>query len=147
MKGLTILETMIAVSVIGIVSMLFYTALSEFHAQSSVGTGANIVMGVLRDARARTLSGKSNMQYGVHFETTRTVLFEGAAYNTGAPTNEVFAIPTGAHISTINLGGASDIIFSRITGFASASGTVIVSAVRNVLQTKTISIVSTGIIQ
>ncbi len=146
-RGVTLMELVVVVAVLGVVSVLFYSALSEFRANAGVDAGANLVIGVLRDARARTLSGKANTQYGVHFETARTVLFEGGSYDAVAPTNEAFMLPMGAQISNINFGGPTDIIFTRLTGFSSASGTIVVSALRDSAQKKTVSINSVGIIQ
>lgn len=142
--GFTLIELIISITIISIVVVLITSGFNSFRESSHLTEAHSAILGTLRDARSRTLSGEKNTQYGVHFETNRIVLFAGSSYDSGFSSNEVYNLPSLARISSINLGGATDVIFVRLTGSAPASGTITLQSIPNNSKIKTITIFSSG---
>lgn len=145
--GITLIELIISITIISIMVILATSGFNSFRESAQLNEAQSVILGTLRDAKSRTLSGEKNTQYGVHFETNRIVLFAGSSYDSGSSSNEVYNLPSLARISSINLGGSSDVIFARLTGSASANGTITIESVSNPSKTKTITILSSGNIE
>jgi hypothetical protein len=104
------------------------------------------ILSLLAEARALTISAKGGTVYGVHFESQKEVLFSGAAYPAGNPSNRVRPVHDDVRISSILLsGGGSDVVFNKFTGATSQSGTLTLTSVRDAAETKTITITATGV--
>src|SRR3989344_5087517 len=145
MKGFTLLEILISIAVISVVTVLIVSGFSSFRESARLNEAQSQILGILRDARNRTLSSEKNTQYGVHFENSRAVLFLGSFYNSGSASNEPYLFPPTTRISEIGFGGPVDVIFTRLSGSASASGTVTIESISNTSKIKTITIISSGI--
>ena len=146
-NGFTLIELLISTAVIVVLVILFYGGFTSFRESSQLSEAHSVIVGMLRDARSRTLSSEKNTEYGVHFETNHTMLFLGNVYDSGSSSNEIYNFPSLARISSINLGGSTDIVFARLAGSASASGTITLESVSNPSKTKTITILSSGSIE
>ena len=138
---------LITFAVIAIVSGIFVSSFSSFRsAQDLAETQANII-GIINDARARTLASDSNSNYGVHFETAKTVLFKGNVYSAPDPSNEIYTVPGSVEISSISLtGGTVDIVFTRLNGTTAASGTISIRSKRTG-STAVITLEPTGVVK
>src|SRR3989344_466159 len=148
MRGVTMLEILITLSIIVIVATMLINVFSDFRAAGELDEAQANVVGILKDARSRTLSSKNDMVYGVHFTETQVVLFLGSSYGAGVSTNEPYSIPRTVRISSIALtGGASDTVFTRLQGTTTASGTITLQSKRDTAKTKTVTILSTGNVQ
>ena len=140
------MEAVVVIGVMGIILLLLHSAFSEFLTRSNVSEVQTNVVGLLRDARARTLASESAAIYGVHFDmlASRVVLFKGAAYSAGDAANEPYQLPPAMAINSVNLGGSVDIVFQALTGYASASGTVVFQSKRESSHRATTTILGTG---
>lgn len=147
MKAFTLIETLVAIAVLGLLAAIVMNGLSSFQESGELSRSADIVSGVLRDARGRTLASKNNLAYGVHFDTEQFVLFEGAVYDSGAVSNEVTTLPFRIEVSTIALGGGDDIVFSRLSGEASVMGTITLRAKRSPSKTKIVQVYQSGVVE
>ena len=138
------METIVTIAILAIALALLVSVLSGFRSAGYLIDSDTHIINMLRDARARTLSSKGDTQYGVHFEAGRAVLFVGNTYHAAAGTNEIYSLPAGVSISTITLGGGSDVVFARLSGMPSASGTITIQLKQDPAQTKTVTILATG---
>lgn len=145
--GVTLLESLIGIAIVVVLITLIWSGFSSFRESAQLNEAHSVILGMLREARSRTLSSEKNTQYGVHFEPTQIVLFGGSSYNSGSASNEPYAFPPLARISSINLGGPMDVVFARLIGNASVSGTITIESVSNISKTKTITILSSGNIE
>ncbi len=147
-KGITLLELIIALAIIALVAVLIGGVFSSFRTNNVLTTADSIVVGLLRDARGRTLASESNSNYGVHFVNTKAGVCKGDSYNAASSTNEADLLRFDREISSINLtGGASDVVFTRLYGTTTASGTITLRPKSDTSKTRDISILSTGGIQ
>lgn len=145
--GFTFIEFIISIAIIAIVAVLVVSGFSSFRESVHLNETQAGILGILRDARTRTLSSEKNTVYGVHFESTKAVLFLGNSYNPNSSSNEQYLLPFGARISLISLGGPVDVVFSRLSGSASASGAITIESTANPSKTKTITIISSGAVE
>lgn len=145
--GITFIELLISIAIITVLVILVISGFNSFRESAQLNEAHSTILDMLHDARSRTLSGEKNTQYGMHFETNQAVLFSGASYSSGFASNEPYTLPPLSRISSINLGGPVDIVFARLTGVASASGTIIIESTPNPSKTKTITVFSSGNIE
>ncbi len=144
-QGLTIIEVLVA---LGILTLLAGVVLGVFPAyRRSVNLNTAVETGtvLLAKARTRTLASVGATRHGVHFETSRMVLFRGATYNALDPANEVADLPNGVEIFSITLnGGGVDVVFDRLTGGTNSFGTVTLRSSADPEKTKVLTILKTG---
>ena len=146
-RGFTFLEILIVLGVLAILATIVTTALSNFRTHALLAEVKNRALSELNLAKSQTLGSEENAQYGVHFETLKIVRFKGAAYSASDPGNAIYELPTGVEISSVALGGPAEVIFERLTGRASAAGTVTVSLLSDANASSTITIFSSGLAQ
>lgn len=147
-NGFTLLEIILGLAVIAIISGILLSAFASFREAGQLTEAHSSIIGILKDARSRTLASKNNSNYGAHFEETKTVLFKGSAYSSSDTSNETYLLPAGIKISSVDLtGGAVDTVFTRLLGTTTASGSVTISSRHNGGQSKTITILSTGVVK
>lgn len=136
--------------VIAIIGLLIAIALPNFFAmrknQVLKNTVDNIVS-FIKTAKSQTLASINSSEYGVHFETSKVVIFKGKTYSANAADNVSLDIISPASITSITLGGApvgsGEIYFKKVSGEPNFAGTITVSTSDI---SKTISISSLGAI-
>ena len=144
-RGLTLIEILLALAIVGIVSAVGMSALSNANKNQALTLESEKVLSLLSRARSETLAAKDSSAFGVHFETSKAVLFKGPTYGAGASGNDIQALSDLVTISSISLsGGTSDVVFQKLTGAASASGTIRLSLLSNASASTTITIAPTG---
>lgn len=148
MRGVTLLEMIIALAIVALVAVLAAGVFSSFRTNNVLTTADSIVIGLLRDAHGRTMASQSNSNYGVHFESTQAVLFKGDVYNAADPLNEAYLLPSDIEISSISLtGGGNEVVFTRLYGKTASPGTVTLRSKSDNSKTRVITVLSTGGIQ
>ena len=127
-RGITLIEMLVVVAILAILAGIGTLALTSFRSAKTLSADSARVVSMLADARARTLASIDDSQYGVHFATDRSILFKGTSYTDGAATNVTLTLSSNVSISDISLpGGGSDVLFSRLTGKTSQSGSITLS--------------------
>lgn len=145
-SGITVIELLIVVAIFILIGAVMVGVFRGLQTDSNIAAATEIVISSLRQARSQTLASINDEQYGVYFASTSVTVFVGDTYNPSDSENEISLLPRGTEISSINLGGSSEIIFSRLTGGSSASGTVVVSSLQNTSEFRTITINFVGLI-
>jgi prepilin-type N-terminal cleavage/methylation domain-containing protein len=137
-RGFTLLETVIVVAIIGSLAVVSMVVLQGLHRSSALRVGGSEVYRALTDARSKTLSSDGDTVYGVRIASTSVTRFEGATYSAGNSTNEVYTFEAGVTATGTIVTGGTSIVFRRLTGEPSATGTVYV---RNESKTATTTVV------
>ena len=147
MRGFTLIEIIIAITIAAILFAIIVSGFSGLRQNSDMNLAVDDSISFLQDARAKTLSSVNTSAYGVHFETTKFVLFQGGTYNAGDSTNKIRLLPSTIEISAYSFnGGGSDVVFKRLTGETGSYGSVTFRQTNNPSVTKTIQILSTGLV-
>lgn len=143
--GYTALEILISVGIIAILAFMVSTAFSGFRDSRIMEEASQGVVDALRETRSRTLASEKGKQFGVHFESSRLVIFSGQNFDENDPENEARNIPREVEIFNINFSGP-DIVFKRLTGEASPEGNVSLRLKKDLSETRAIYINSAGLI-
>ncbi len=147
MKGASLFEILVSLGIVLLLVAILSMALAAFRENSRLTEAQSGLLGLIKDARSRTLASVGNTNYGIHFEASQAVLFSGGAYDSLTSSNEPYILPANIEISSINLGGPSEVIFARLTGAASNAGTIVISPITDSAKTRTITVLPSGNIQ
>lgn len=124
-SGITIMEILIAVAILSVISTGIIIPFSKWRESRTLDVNTEGIMSLLNEARQNTLSSKDGFQYGVNFESARAVLFRGTTFVEPDVNNKEMSISPVLEISNIMLGGgATDVVFERLTGKTNNSGTI-----------------------
>lgn len=147
-RGVTLIELLVAISVLVVLSALLITAFSSYNRGQALGAASADIRGLIEDARNRTLSSKGDSQYGVYFASTTATLFSGSAFDPGNPVNALDTVELHFYVTITGIalnGGSDHIVFERLTGATNDSGTITLAQVSNAAITEVIVIEPTGL--
>jgi prepilin-type N-terminal cleavage/methylation domain-containing protein len=146
-RGLTIIELLIVISIFGIITLVIVKTFSLFNTNQALDKDTQAIVAFLDDAKSKTLASKDANQYGIHLASSSVTLFKGTSFSSSDPENKVYALDRTVYIFTQALvGGGTNIIFSRLTGETSQSGTITIASTR-ASSTRTVTIYKTGAIE
>ncbi|OHA15029.1 MAG: hypothetical protein A3G52_02790 [Candidatus Taylorbacteria bacterium RIFCSPLOWO2_12_FULL_43_20] len=144
-RGFTLVEVIIAISVIVILLSVILGSFYSFKKNQSVDKTSRNVFSLIEEARVLTLASREEARYGVHFENDSAVLFKNS-YVLGNAGNKVVDVSAPAVISEINLAGGNSVIFDRLIGSTANFGTVVIASVDGT-ENKIITIYKSGLAQ
>lgn len=144
--GFTVLELAIILAILSVLAAVIFTSMSSFRSGKALQVVSEDILSLVEEARGYTLSSKDGYAYGVHFESSRIVLFRGSPYLSGDSNNKAIDIDGAVEISAISLvGGGVEVLFQRLTGKTSQNGSIIIRLKSDTAKTKTIIIEKSGI--
>ena len=144
-RGLSMIELIIGVAIMAIILGLVIAGFSGYRNQAVLNQGTMAVLGLVRDARARTLVAKGNVAYGVHFDINQAVLFSGSVYQAGQAGNVAVSLPRGIGLATTSL-GVNELLFTKLSGEPNVSGSLRLYRLVNPAAATTITINPAGIV-
>lgn len=146
--GFTLIEVVIAIGILLLLSGIVLFAFGSMRGNYVLEGELQRVTSILKDARSRTISGKDDIQYGVHFASTSVTLFRGTVYNPNDLTNEVYVLDSRVSFGLVNLnGGILNTVFTKIKGTTDGYGTTTLNLVGNPSNYKTINIKPSGLVE
>ena len=150
--GFTFIEILVVVGIIVLFLGLSIPQLRSFQQGSYLKNTGQEVVAALRLAQSKTLASEGALQYGVHFDVVSTpnqyTLFQGSSYAArDTAKDKITVLQKTIEISSLSLGGTSEVVFLRLTGQASVSGTVTFRKIADPTLMKTVSILSSGAVQ
>ncbi|HEY4504653.1 MAG TPA: hypothetical protein VJI73_02685 [Candidatus Paceibacterota bacterium] len=145
--GISLLELVIVLAILITMVISGITSLSEFRTNVAVADSKEKIMLALSRARSKTLASELGNVYGVHFQTDKAVLFIGPIYIVSEPSNEEYVFDNRAQIYNISIADGSNVLFERLTGETSNTGTVILRAYNDKWLWSTTTIGASGLIE
>ncbi len=142
-KGLTLVELLVASAILAILLLLAIASYRVFTSQVDLETTSQQIISSLQVTRNQTLASEDESVYGVHFETSKYVLFKGATYDASDPDNKEHDLAS-SEIYEINLAGGNDVVYERIRGTTVNSGNIKVRLIADTSRSQTILINSSG---
>ncbi len=147
-KGFTIIELVLVIGIIAILSVVSLIGLSGRKNKTELDGATKQITALLREAQSKSVSQINGSAWGVHFENSTATapfyaLFSGLTYaSTSATSYYRLSAKILYATSSIALGAAKDIAFSQISGFATATSSVVlyVSGAPNISSTIAVGI-------
>lgn len=119
-KGFTLLEVIFVIAIAAIIFAVASPYAMDFYRRQLVEEARSNVTSALEQARHNAVLQKNDSNFGVHFIAGSYIIFQGDSYETRDPDfDQVFPM-----IDDIDLSGNPDIIYSKLTGEVSATGTI-----------------------
>lgn len=148
-KGFTLIEILVVMAISAIILMVVLSSFFDLVKVQALDKDFLSVASMVDMAKSQSINAKADSEYGVYFSTSSATLFKGADYVLGGIDNQVYNLNGRVNISAINLeqGNTDQIVFSKITGYASASGTVAISLKDESAIAKVITIHKTGTVE
>lgn len=138
-RGITFIELIIIVALVLILGMSSVAFYSRFFNQNAVANTVDQLIGELRKAQIYAMTGKNNTNWGVRYASNRMTLFSGYSYATRINGfDESFSVN-----SAISVTGITEVVFTRMTGTASATPTITVSGGGNI---ETVTVNAQGVV-
>ena len=145
-KGFSILEALLVLGILALLFTISLASFSQFGSGKTLDTAALAVLSTLETARSQTIASVGDSAYGVHFTSSSVVLFKGGTYVPGDPNNVTTALSERVTVSSIALaGGGADVVFAKVTGKASPTGTITVQLLADASKTKVVTIEASGL--
>ena len=145
-QGFTALEILIVVAIIGALVLVVLPQFSKNRELQVLKSGVQDTLSAVDKARVETLSSLNSSSYGVHFESSKVIIFKGTVFSANDANNETINIVSPASISNVTFGGVSassgEVYFSRLSGTPNKVGTITLSTSSF---SKTITIFATGV--
>lgn len=144
-QGVTVLEILIVIAILAVLLVTILPSFMNFRRSSLLNAETMEVVTLINRARLLSVSSKGDDQYGVHFETSKIVLFKGTAYVATSTTNEAHVFGTGLTMSTTTInGGGSEVVFDKVTGATTQNATTTL-LVTGTTSSSTVLIYGTGV--
>lgn len=143
-QGFTLIEILVVLVIISIITGISVATFVNMNRGAILREASSNVYDALTSARGRTLSSQNNTVYGVRMSTSSIIRFEGSTYTPGNTSNTVYLFNSAVSATSSLITQGKDIIFQRLNGEPSATGTVYI---RNGISTSTIIIHGSGLVE
>lgn len=144
-RGITAVEILIAVSILGILVLIVLPQFSKMKENQVLKNTIGEVSSALGNAQSQSLASVNSSEYGVHFQSNQIIIFTGKIFSSGATDNKTIDIISPSSISNVTLNGTSastgELYFERLSGIPSKTGTITISTPST---SKIITISATG---
>lgn len=138
--GFTIIELLIVLAGTAIVVALTVPIGIRFFYSQTLDEATSNIMSTLRRSESQAKFSKNDSAFGVKFLSGSYVLFQGSSYASRTQSeDESFALLGG-----ITTSGITEIVFAKVTGIPSVTGTLTVSFLGD---SKTVTINAQGEIE
>lgn len=119
--GFTLIELIIVISLFSIIFAFLFTNVARPKVFADLAATEDLIYITIKEAQNLAMSGGTNesgtkVDFGIHLEQDEFILFQGASYNPGDPSNLETDLSPNLVIESISLPTGSDIIFSQISG-------------------------------
>lgn len=125
MKGFTLLEILLVISIIVVLAVLIFPLSLNFYKNQQLESHSQQILQVLRRAQLKAMAIEEDSSFGVHFDNDekKYTLFKGNSYSPADLNNEEFDFP-----GIITISGPSEVVFSKLEGMPSFIGDIILSS-------------------
>lgn len=123
-KGITLFEVIITIAIFTLLIAFLSSSVFDFYQEREFDVHFKSIVQSLRRAQLQSIAGERESSFGLYFEANYYILFKGDSYVVrDVDFDEVFELPSDFLIS-----GISEIVFSKIKGFPSDAGDIVLSS-------------------
>lgn len=145
-NGFTLVEILVVLSIIAIITTFSILGFRSMYQNSGLRIATEEVRNAFQVARSNTMSSKGDTVFGVHVASSSVTRFVGNTYSASNASNTIYYFEAGATATGTIVTNGINIVFTRLTGIPSATGTVIIEDSDRGSST-TVTIGATGLIQ
>jgi len=141
-RAFTLIEILIVIAITTIIATFSIVSFVSFSKRQALDASVQALASGLRDAKNQTLASVGASQYGIAINTDKFTFFKGSTYNPSESTNRVFVWSSYIKASS----SISSVVFQRLTGNSSASGTIDVYLISDPSVKRTVSVSGSGLV-
>ncbi len=145
-RGYTIVELIVVFAVVAVVASFTVVGMMRYGYAQQFTSAVTTTSTLLEEARAKARATVDGGTHGVYITSTSTVQFTGDFYSPSTLGARIEVIPDWIQITPTLTDGTTTIIFSRVRGEPSATGTIEFINTRTGTS-KTITIFDSGLVQ
>ena len=148
-NGFTLIELLVTILIFFVVGSIVLLNISGSRSKADLTSATEEIGASLREAQSNALNQKNGLAWGVHFSNATNTspffaLFQGAYSTTGTVGYYVLPSSVSYVTSTLGFGSSTDVIFSQVTGMASASTSIGLYMPKQTISSTIISVASSG---
>lgn len=144
--GFTFVELLVVMAILAVLSAVIFSALNNYSSRQSLAGMRDDVRNGLIEAREKSMASIDDSVHGVAIGTTSINFFSGSSYVAGAPASSTIDYTTNLFATSSLSGGNTQVVFNKLTGSASATGTIVLfDAAENTYAT--VTVYATGLIE
>lgn len=140
-RGYSLAEMVVISGILVIFAGMSVASIGNLMKRENLSSNAVSLAAALRDARSRTLASIKGLQYGVKVDADRFTVFPGPTFSTSTADAPFMFSKSVSAVTSI-----PTVLFSRVTGKSSASGTIDLYIRSNGSLKKSIQVESTGLV-
>lgn len=119
-KGFTLLELLLSLATISLLAGLSLPIYRTLITKNDLDIAATTIAQSLRRAQILSQAVDGDTSWGLKLQSGSITLFKGVSFATrDSSFDETFDVP-----SSISVGGTTEIVFAKLTGFPQTTGTV-----------------------
>lgn len=145
-RGFSMVELLLVIALVGIIATLLFQGFSQYVYRQVFEQFSSEIKNELVEARAQTISSLGDTTYGVYVGPDTIEFFPGTVPTPGSTDNTIVQIPTQLTATSSFSSGEPYVSFKRITGAATATGTITIVDTRTVA-TSTFTISAVGLVE
>lgn len=134
-QGFTLIEIVLTVAVLAILFRVTVPVFLGFQSRSALESAVNTTVGGLRQAQTFARTGSGDGQWGVKMADGAVTVFQGASYATRNATLD----ETTDIAPAITPTGLTEVVFSKLSGDPTTTGTIILTTQNNEAKSITIN--------
>lgn len=144
-RGFTLIELLIIIAIIGLIATFSVSSFIEYRDSQISRTVVADIHSLIKETKQKTIAAETTGQFSIYFSTSSLTVFEGSVYSPTGISNKVYNFPNTN--LDINLSDSSQqILFSRLTGEVSSTGTIAIGHMR-LNSTTTLTILESGLVE
>ena len=129
-SGYTVIELLVIVALNILVAGFIFTGFVNYSNEQRFNTTVSEIKSHFKETRQKTTAAETNSQFGIYFATSSLIVFEGPSYSNTKLENVIYRYPDFS-ISPQLSASTSAVVFARLTGKPSATGTIMISNSRS----------------
>jgi prepilin-type N-terminal cleavage/methylation domain-containing protein len=147
MRGFTLIEIMVVVSISVIISSMIFLGLYSFGGEYNLKRTTEETVSLLERAKSLSINSYNGSKHGIYFTATSAHLFAGDVWNSDS-IEYTMSYANGVSLATSSFTTSSTtVIFEKITGETNTYGSLKYYLKNNPTSSSTIQINKTGIIK
>lgn len=149
LKGFTLVEILIVIVILAILIVIAIPTFRSFRVETDLNNSIDQVINTLRRAQSKTLASEEANQWGVYFSTSslphQYILFQGENYASRVTSSdESYNLPESVEIHEVDLAGEAEVVFDRLIGSTSQSGSISLRLKADPTKSQTVYVENSG---